>query len=117
MAFLDRFVPFIWRCGDPVSHRCRLYRCCGAPETPEEALVGASVDWDFARRVAGRVSNNDDFSSGFQYETLEVDLLELTTQAERLVESETGLISAAGPARARVTDRMGWVDASVTGHG
>ena len=75
--------------------------------------MGASVDWDFARRVAGRVSNDDDFSSGFQYETLEVDLLELTTQAERLVESETGLISAAGPARARVTDRMGWVDANL----
>jgi coenzyme F420 biosynthesis associated uncharacterized protein len=39
--------------------------------------------------------------------------LELTSQAEELVAAETGLISAAGPAKAKVTDRMGWVEANL----
>src|SRR5690606_16547916 len=41
------------------------------------------------------------------------DFAELTEQAEAMVEAATGLRSAAGPARARVTDRRGWVRANV----
>jgi coenzyme F420 biosynthesis associated uncharacterized protein len=44
---------------------------------------------------------------------MEVDFEELTAEAEGLVEAETGLRSLAGPARGRVTDRVGWVEANV----
>ncbi|MEM9135496.1 MAG: zinc-dependent metalloprotease [Actinomycetota bacterium] len=75
--------------------------------------MSANVDWDFARSVAERVAGQDSFGESYHMATLEADLLELTTQAEALVEAETGLISTAGPARARVADRMGWVDANL----
>ena len=42
------------------------------------------------------------------------DFEELTAQAEELVAESTGLRSASGPARARVTDRAGWVHANVS---
>src|SRR5439155_24754376 len=38
---------------------------------------------------------------------------EFTAEAEELVAAETGLRSLSGPARARVTDRAGWVRANV----
>ena len=44
---------------------------------------------------------------------LEEEFAELTAEAEELVAEETGLHSLAGPARARVTDRPGWVSANV----
>jgi coenzyme F420 biosynthesis associated uncharacterized protein len=44
---------------------------------------------------------------------LEEDFAELTAEAEALVERETGLRPLSGPARARVTDRPGWVAANV----
>ncbi len=75
--------------------------------------MGADVDWAFARNVAERVAGQDLFSDSYHAASLSADMLELTTQAERLVEIETGLVSAAGPARAKVTDRMGWVDANL----
>lgn len=71
------------------------------------------VDWEFARTVAGKVTREEPDSDSFQRDALEADLLELTTQAEELVSAETGLISNAGPARARVTDRAGWIDANL----
>ena len=75
--------------------------------------MGVSVDWAFARSVAGRVAGDDPFAASYHGGSLESDLLELTTRAEQLVEAETGLMSTAGPARARVTDRLGWVDANL----
>jgi len=72
-----------------------------------------NVDWRFARTVAGRVSGQEPFAQSYHVASLEADLYELTSQAEALVEAETGLVSAAGPARARVTDRLGWVDANL----
>ncbi len=72
-----------------------------------------NVDWKFARAVAGRVSGQEPFAQSYHVASLEADLYELTSQAEGLVEAETGLVSAAGPARARVTDRLGWVDANL----
>jgi coenzyme F420 biosynthesis associated uncharacterized protein len=74
--------------------------------------VGTSVDWGVARTVAGRVAGDEPFAASYLSESLAPDLLRLTEQAETLVAEETGLVSAAGPARARVTDRMGWIDAN-----
>jgi uncharacterized protein (DUF2342 family) len=49
----------------------------------------------------------------YRPDLLQADFAELTAQAEELVAESTGLRSAAGPARARVTDRAGWVSANV----
>jgi coenzyme F420 biosynthesis associated uncharacterized protein len=71
------------------------------------------VDWAFAARVATRVAARGLAQADYERRALESDLAELTEVAERLVAEETGLTSAAGPARARVTDRAGWVEANV----
>lgn len=75
--------------------------------------MNAEVDWDFARTVAGRIAGREPFADSYHRESLESDLLELTVQAEELVQLETGLVSAAGTAKAKVTDRMGWIDANL----
>jgi putative hydrolase len=75
--------------------------------------MSVEVDWEFARMVAGRVAGTEPFADSYHRESLESDLLELTSQAEELVFAETGLRSESGPARARVTDRMGWIDANL----
>lgn len=73
----------------------------------------AAVDWELAQRVAIRVAGREPFSQSYHYDSLGPDFAELTEQAEALVTAETGLVSLAGPARARVTDRAGWIDANV----
>jgi len=75
--------------------------------------VAAEVDWDLARRFAARVSGKEEFGRIDQLDSLEADFAELTVQAEALVAAETGLVSLAGPAKARVTSREGWVDANL----
>jgi coenzyme F420 biosynthesis associated uncharacterized protein len=71
------------------------------------------VDWAFAARVASVVASRRPGLAGYELLALESDLAELTQVAEGLVAEETGLTSAAGPARARVTDRPGWVGANL----
>lgn len=71
------------------------------------------VAWDLAERVAVRVAGHEPLEQSYLYRTLEPDFCELTQEAEALVEQETGFKSSAGPARARVTDRAGWVHANV----
>ena len=71
------------------------------------------VAWDLAERVAIRVAKREPLEDSYLYARLEPDFEELTAQAEELVEAETGLRSLAGPARARVTDRQGWVAANI----
>src|SRR6266568_1971776 len=71
------------------------------------------VAWDLAERVAVRVAGREPFSESYHYASLQPDFDEFTAQAEDLVAAETGLRSLAGPARARVTDRSGWVKANV----
>ncbi|HEY2301858.1 MAG TPA: zinc-dependent metalloprotease [Acidimicrobiales bacterium] len=71
------------------------------------------VAWDLAERVAIRVARREALEDSYLYARLEPDFEELTAQAEALVEAETGLRSLAGPARARVTDRQGWVSANI----
>ena len=73
------------------------------------------VAWDVAERVAGRVARrNDPRLDWATHRGLLNDFAELTAQAEELVAESTGLRSLAGPARAEVTDRDGWVRANIT---
>ncbi len=75
--------------------------------------MAGAVDWAFAESVAVRVSGREPFAESYHYESLGPDFAEYTALAEDLVAAETGLRSLAGPARARVTDRAGWVRANV----
>jgi coenzyme F420 biosynthesis associated uncharacterized protein len=71
------------------------------------------IAWDLAERVAVRVAGREPLEDSYLYATLQPDFEELTAQAEALVEAETGLRSLAGPARAQLTDRPGWVRANI----
>lgn len=71
------------------------------------------VAWDWAEKVALRVAGNEPFADSYLADSLEADLHEATARAEVLVFEATGLSSDAGAARARVTDRAGWVHANV----
>ena len=73
----------------------------------------APVDWALAERIAIKVAGSEPFAGSYHAQSLEPDFAELTVEAEALVTAETGLVSAAGPARARVTDRAGWVRANI----
>ena len=70
--------------------------------------------WDTAERVAGWVGSRTRQPAPYRPDLLQADFEELTAQAEELVAESTGLRSASGPARARVTDRAGWVHANVS---
>ncbi|MEY2431364.1 MAG: hypothetical protein QOC92_1089 [Acidimicrobiaceae bacterium] len=71
------------------------------------------VDWSLAERIAVRVSGREPFAESYHYASLLPDFEELTAEAEELVYQATGLRSLSGPARARVTDRAGWVRANI----
>jgi coenzyme F420 biosynthesis associated uncharacterized protein len=75
--------------------------------------VSSAVDWALAERVAARVSGREPFAESYHYDSLGPDFEELTARAEELVATTTGLRSLSGPARARLTDRSGWVRANV----
>lgn len=113
MALVDRF-----GFGDLVNWTCYPASCglrgqgFQAP-LPTRQIVASEVDWDLARRVAGRVSGREHFSRIEQLASLEADFEALTVQAEGLVAAETGLLSLAGSAKARVTSREGWVDVNL----
>jgi coenzyme F420 biosynthesis associated uncharacterized protein len=66
-----------------------------------------------AERVAVRVAGRDPYQDSYHYASLQPDFEELTAEAEELVAAETGLRPLTGPARARVTDRAGWVKANI----
>lgn len=71
------------------------------------------VDWNLAAKVATRVAGQEPFAESYHWDSLEPDFAEFTAEAESLVAEATGLRSLAGPARARVTDRAGWIHANV----
>jgi coenzyme F420 biosynthesis associated uncharacterized protein len=71
------------------------------------------IGWDTAERVAVRVAGREPLAESYHYASLAPDFEEFTAEAEELVAQETGLRSAAGPARARVTDRPGWIRANL----
>ncbi len=75
--------------------------------------MSTTVDWDTARSVAARVAKDDGFDNSYKAQALREDMAELTPQAEKLVQEETGLISLSGDAKAAVVDRAGWVDANL----
>ena len=82
-------------------------------ENHDEGPAPDPVAWDLAQRVAVRVAGREPFAESYHYASLEPDFTELTAEAEELVAEATGLRSLAGPARARVTDRAGWVGANI----
>ena len=65
------------------------------------------IDWDLAERVAVRFSGREPFADSYHYDALAPDFAELTAIAEERVATTTGLVSAAGPARARVVGPTG----------
>ncbi len=75
------------------------------------------VGWDVAEKVgvrlASRVTKLDAPGASAGTDGLAADFEELTAEAEGLVAEATGLVSLSGPARARVTDRAGWVRANL----
>jgi len=75
--------------------------------------VPEPISWDAAEKVAIRLARRQPPTPAGEMASLGEDFRELTVQAEALVEAATGLRSEAGPARARVTDRPGWVRANI----
>jgi coenzyme F420 biosynthesis associated uncharacterized protein len=75
--------------------------------------VADPISWDVAQQLAVRLASRTPSPPDYQLRALEADFEELTAQAEELVAAETGLRSLVGPARARVTDRAGWVRANI----
>jgi coenzyme F420 biosynthesis associated uncharacterized protein len=76
-------------------------------------VTNGPVDWGLAERVAVKASGREPFSASYLAHSLQADFDEATAEAEELVAQATGLRSLAGPARARVTDRAGWIHANV----
>jgi coenzyme F420 biosynthesis associated uncharacterized protein len=72
-----------------------------------------TVDWQLAERVAARVARRDPYAGLATSAGLAADFAELTGEAEQLVAETTGLPQLVGRARARVTDRPGWVAANI----
>ncbi len=72
-----------------------------------------AVDWGLAERVAVRAAGREPFADSYHYGSLSADFEELTAIAEQQVADTTGLRSLSGTARARVTDREGWVRANI----
>ena len=66
------------------------------------------VDWALARRVAAGALILKPAPASYRSSDLQAQFDELTARAESLVSEATGLHSAHGTARAKVTDRPGW---------
>jgi coenzyme F420 biosynthesis associated uncharacterized protein len=71
------------------------------------------VDWDLAQRVASGALILKPAPATYRSADLQAQFDELTARAEFLVSQATGLHSAHGAARAKVTDRAGWATANV----
>src|SRR6476660_7918767 len=63
--------------------------------------------------MAIRAAGKEPFAESYHYASLTPDFEELTAIAEERVAEATGLHSLTGAARARVTDRAGWVKANI----
>ena len=71
------------------------------------------VDWDLAERVATGALSLRPATATYNAAAVQSQFDELTARAEFLVSEATGLHSAHGAARARVTDRAEWAVANV----
>ncbi len=83
-----------------------------------DAAAGATphatmVDWALAQRVAAGALILKPSPASYRSAPLQAQFDELTAKAEHLVSESTGLRSAHGAARAKVTDRPGWAAANV----
>lgn len=67
------------------------------------------VDWEFAQRVAQRVTGYDPLASSYLRSSLEADFAEATERAAALVAEFTGLEPQVSAALGRVVDRREWV--------
>lgn len=85
----------------------------GVPPDGETSSAPDPIDWELAARVARWVAGRQPRYPSYAVRSLEADFRELTAEAEALVQAETGLVSQAGPARARVADRELWVQANL----
>ncbi len=81
------------------------------PDVPEDGP--AMVDWALAQRVASGALILKPSPASYRSSALQGQFDELTARAEVLVSEATGLHSAHGSARAKVTDRPGWAAANV----
>jgi coenzyme F420 biosynthesis associated uncharacterized protein len=80
-----------------------------APTKPAPSMV----DWDLARRVSAGALILKPAPATYRSAHLQGQFDDLTAQAEVLVSAATGLHSAHGAARAKVTDRADWAAANV----
>jgi coenzyme F420 biosynthesis associated uncharacterized protein len=71
------------------------------------------VDWALAERVAAGALILKPAPASYRSSALQSQFDELTARAEHLVTEATGLHSAHGEARAKVTDRPGWAAQNV----
>ena len=71
------------------------------------------VDWELARRVAAGALILKPSPASYRSAHLQGEFDELTARAELLVSEATGLHSAHGAARAKVTDRPDWAAANI----
>jgi len=71
------------------------------------------VDWNLAERVAAGALTLKPAPATYRSADLQSQFDELTARAEQLVSEATGLHSAHGLARAKVTDRTEWTAANV----
>ena len=103
--------------GDPAAgdsaELATLVESLESDESAEPDDASDPIDWDMARRVALRTARREPYTGPRWRDGLAEDFAECTEQAEELVAECTGLRSAAGPARGRVTDRVGWIDANL----
>ena len=85
-----------------------------SPVVPEAvADAPAMVDWALAQRVAAGALILKPAPASYRSRDLQGQFDDLTARAETLVSEATGLHSAHGTARAKVTDRAGWAAANV----
>lgn len=81
---------------------------------PTMAVMSSTdlISWQTSRRVAARISRSEPFSNSYLAGTFENDLVNYTHLANEFIVDATGL-QPNGPARVRVVDRSGWVDANI----
>jgi coenzyme F420 biosynthesis associated uncharacterized protein len=77
------------------------------------AALPGMIDWDLAQRVATGALVLKPAPATYRSAPLQSQFDELTARAEFLVSQATGLHSAHGAARAKVTDRPEWAAANV----
>ena len=82
-------------------------------QTEDTGEFDDPIDWELARTVAVRAARREPYTAPRWRNGLAEEFADCTERAEELVATCTGLRSQSGPARGRVTDRVGWIDANL----